>query len=289
MRRVGWDVGASHPAEVFDDRGRAQWQLIKSLIPGDSDLSGRRVLDFGCGVGRILRPAVAEGTSVEFWGCDIHQPSVEWLARDLSGRAQVLLISDSPPLGIPDGHFDLIYAFSVFTHLMDSWSAWLLELRRVLAEDGTLLVTIAGPGRTEFAGEPVSEATTGMNILYPSASWDVGGPLVMHSEWWLRAHWGRAFEILEILPSDPAGPPPLFGQGAVVMCKRQGEFTTDDLEAIQPDEPREYVALKQNIASLRREVARHTAVYGTKSWRLTAPLRSAATLLRSELDSRNAR
>ena len=34
---------------------------------------------------------------------------------------------------------------------------------------------------------------------------DSGGPFVFHSEWWLREHWGRAFEIdfLERGPSRP--------------------------------------------------------------------------------------
>jgi SAM-dependent methyltransferase len=244
------------------------------------------VLDFGCGVGRILRQAVADSPSTEFWGCDIDAPSVHWLEGHLSGRAHVLRAPDAPPLPLPDRHFDLIYAFSVFTHLVDSWSAWLLELRRVLADDGTLIITVAGPGRSNFVGEPVSEEIIGMNVFTPSASWDVGGPLVMHSEWWLRAHWGRAFEILELRPSDEAGPPPLYGQGLVVMRKRPGPLSTADLEAIEPNEPREFAALKQNVMSLRREIARHSAVYDTRSWRLTAPLRSASGLIRSRLAQR---
>lgn len=88
----------------------------------------------------------------------------------------------------PDGQFDLIFAFSVFTHLVDSWSAWLLELHRVLKVGGLLIVTVFGPGHSSVGEEPVGEEIIGMNILYPSATWDLGGPLVLHSEWWLRAH-----------------------------------------------------------------------------------------------------
>ncbi len=286
MRRVGWDVGASHPGEVFEQRGQDQWRLVKSLLPCTSGVEGKRILDFGCGVGRILRAAVAQDPDAEFWACDNHEPSLRWLQKDLAGCAHIFRSGDWPPMQAPDRHFDLIYAFSVFTHLTDSWSAWLLELQRVLKDDGILVVTVAGPGHTTFAGEPISEEIIGMNVLYPSASWDLGGPLIMHSEWWLRAHWGRAFEILELRKGEPSGPPPLFGQGVVVMRKRSGPHTTEDLEGPEPDEPREVAALKQNVTSLRREVARHAVLFDTKSWKVTAPLRAAARIARSELAKR---
>jgi SAM-dependent methyltransferase len=280
MRRVGWAINAPAPADVFEERGRAQWRFIKSLLPDDWSFEGKRILDFGCGVGRILRHALVEDGDGEFWGCDIDGPSVEWLRGHLSPSAHVFQTNDWPPTQHLDGSFDLIYAFSVFTHLADSWSAWLLELRRLLAADGVLIVTVFGPGHSSFAEEQVSEDLVGMNILYPSAAWDVGGPLILHSEWWLRAHWGRAFEIAELRRGDPSGAPPLFGQGVVVMRKRAGAFTTTDLERPETHEPREIDALRQNVSSLRREVARDTIYLTSRSWRLTAPIRAIARILR---------
>jgi SAM-dependent methyltransferase len=283
MSRVGWDVHAESPGEVFEQRGEEQWRFIKSLLPTTlADLDGKRILDFGCGVGRILRIAAARNAEAEFEGCVIHASSVRWLQKDLEGRARIFQTANWPPLDVSDGHFDLIFAFSVFTHLVDEWSAWLLELRRVLKHDGILIVTVFGPGHTAFAGEPISEEIIGMNVLYPSASWDIGGPLIAHSEWWLRAHWGRAFTILDLRPGEPAGPAPLFGQGVVVMRKRSGDLTPEDLEKAEPDELREIAALRQNVASLRREVARHAVLFDTKSWKVTAPLRAAARIARSQ-------
>lgn len=280
MRRVGWDVHARKSGDVFEERGRRQWAFIKSLLPPDWSFQDKRVLDFGCGVGRILRHAVSEEPEAEYWGCDIDGPSVEWLQQNLSPPAQFFRTDAWPPLPQAGSSFDLIYAFSVFTHLVDEWSAWLLELRRVLKDDGILIVTVFGPGHDDFAGEPVSEDIIGMNVLGPSASWDTGGPLVLHSEWWLRAHWGRAFEILDFREGDPAGPPPLFGQGVLVMRKRAGDLDIAALDAPAPDEPRELAAARQNIMSLRREVARHSVYIGSRSWRLTAPLRKIGAALR---------
>ena len=282
MRRVGWDVYSRDPADGFDERGREQWRFIQSLLPSDRTLSGASVFDFGsaalgafCGPRskRLRRPATGVPTCT--------RPSIEWLRAHLPGPARVFQNGEWPPLPAPDREFDVIYAFSVFTHLVDSWSAWLLELHRVLKDDGLLIVTVFGPGHNTFSEEPISEETTGMNVLYPSASWDVGGPLIVHSEWWLRAHWGRAFEIVKLRGGEPAGPPPLFGQSALVLRKRPGRFTVEELERYEPDEPRELAALEQNVLSLRREIARHEIVLNSRSWRLTAPLRRVAVRLRA--------
>jgi len=219
MRRVGWNSHAARPADVFDERGLLHWRLVKSLLPSDLGLAGARILDFGCGAGRILRAAVADSPEAEFWGCDIDGPSVRWLQADLGDRARVFEIEEWPPMSAPSAYFDVVFAFSVFTHLVDSWSAWLLEVRRVLKPDGLAVITVFGPGHDghSHGSEPISEDFIGLNVMYSSASWDRGGPLVVHSEWWLRAHWSRAFEIVTLMPGDPPGAPPLFGQGVLVM------------------------------------------------------------------------
>ena len=37
-----------------------------------------------------------------------------------------------------------------------------------------------------------------MNPLMHGYSWDHGGPIAFNSHWWLRAHWGRAFDIVKL-------------------------------------------------------------------------------------------
>jgi hypothetical protein len=67
----------------------------------------------------------------------------------------------------------------------------------------------------------------------------------------------------------------------LVLRKRPGGYTSEDLERPEPGEPREIAALQQNVMSLRREIARHEIVLSSRSWRLTAPLRSSAQLARN--------
>jgi SAM-dependent methyltransferase len=283
ITRVGWVVGDERPTDVFLARGAEQWRLIKSLLGEDWDWRGKRGLDFGCGIGRILRHA-AEEEGAEFWGCDIDGPSVDWLMANLSPPLHVLRNGESPPLELPDEHFDLIWAFSVFTHLMDTWSGWLLELHRMLKPGGLLIATVFGPAHTEFGGEPVSEEIIGMNVMYPGASWDSGGPLVLHSGWWLEQHWGRAFEILDFRVGDPTGDPPLYGQSALLLRKRPASVTVAELERVELADEREWAALRQQAGSLRREAMwlnKQLNVYAnSRSWKLTAPLRAIGEQVR---------
>jgi len=290
IRRVGWNLFSADPADVYEERGREQWRLVKSLLPSDFALDGRRVLDFGAGAGRVLRHALVEDPGAELWGCDVDARSVDWMRANLPG-AHVFQTGEWPPTVQPGGHFDLIIAFSVFTHLLDTWSAWLLELHRLLVDDGLAIVTVYGPGISNHGEVPVSEDTYGMNVLNPGTPWDFGGPFIVHSQWWLRGHWGRAFAIPVLRPGDKLGSPPLFGQSILVMRKRPGTFTAADLEAPVAGEPRELAAAQQNVASLRHEVEllteRHNELVrelrvtvGSRSWRLTAPLRALGRVAR---------
>jgi SAM-dependent methyltransferase len=282
VRRVGWDLHSRDPRAVYLERGREQWRLIKSLLP--EGVEGKRVLDFGAGAGRVVRHALGEDPGGHYWACDIDRRSVEWMRAHLS-PLQAFQTEHWPPTELPDGQFDVIYAFSVFTHLLDAWSSWLLELHRLLDPDGVLIVTVFGPGISWHGEVPIGEDINGMNMLEPGTEWEGGGPLIAHSEWWLRAHWGRAFEIVELRPGEPAGTPPLFGQGVVVMRKRAGRFSRAELERWEQNEPRESAAVVANLASLRREVelqAKEIRIFASsRSWRLTAPLRAIAKLIRT--------
>jgi len=94
-----------------------------------------------------------------------------------------------------------------------------------------------------------------MNVLGYGAPRAAGGPMIMHSGWWVRAHWGRAFEILALEESGLMSGEPEGTQGAVLMRRREVELTPEDLEAPEPDEPRELRALAHNLAQTRRERA----------------------------------
>lgn len=235
--------------------------IVKRLPPGWT-FNGKRVLDFGCGAGRTLRHFVNEAREAELWGCDIDTPSIQWAQDNLSPPFHVFVNSPEPPLDQPDSSFDLIWAISVFTHLSVGWAGWLLELHRLLKPDGLLFATFMGRGMVEeIAGETWAEDNFGMNVIRSGQSWDLGGPMVIHSPWWIQAHWGRAFDIVSLSPDGFAAKPWL-DHGAVLMRKRPGEITARSLEAVSPGERRETLALAHNVLQLHRET---TALRSTLS------------------------
>jgi SAM-dependent methyltransferase len=240
------------PVALYLEHGAALAAQLVARLPADLELDGRRVLDFGCGSGRFLRHLVNAGTGAVFEGADIDAACIEWLARHLPPPHAALRNDPDPPLPRPDGHYALIYATSVFTHLTDSWSAWLCELHRLLEDGGVLIASVLDEaGGRYFDEDPWDDRKIGMLVLGPGRPWAAGGPMVLHSEWWIRAHWGRAFEVLDIHP----GRGTVFGQGLVVLRKRvaqTGPPTPELLERIEPDEPREVSAL---VHALRRSHA----------------------------------
>jgi len=103
---------------------------------------GQRVLDFGCGSGRMLRQLYDFTSQSEFWGVDIQAEHIFWCQRYLSPPYRFAITTTIPHLPFEDNSFDLIYSGSVFTHIDDLADAWLLEIRRILRPGGFLYFTI---------------------------------------------------------------------------------------------------------------------------------------------------
>ena len=77
-------------------------------------------------------------------GTDVNTAPIEWCRRKLPiGEFHVNGLE--PPLAFASGTFDLVYAFSVFTHLPEPLQRpWLEDLTRVLRPGGRLLFTTQG-------------------------------------------------------------------------------------------------------------------------------------------------
>ncbi|MGH2988287.1 MAG: methyltransferase [Solirubrobacterales bacterium] len=244
----GW---RSDPYRAYEEIGAQTSRALVDLLPDEWSFEGKRVLDFGSGAGRTLRHFMAEAETAELWGTDIDAPSIEWLQEHLCPPLHAWRCEPGPPLGLEHGSFDLAWAISVFTHLTDNSTPWLLELHRLLKPGGLLIATYMGRWNSRFfAGEPWEEDRVGRNVLQHNRAWDLGGPAVLMSDWWVRAHWGRAFEILEIAPE-------IHNMSWAVMRKRDVKLTTDDVNR-PDDDPREFVALRHNLRQLQREVEQLT-------------------------------
>jgi len=141
----------------FKDTGDDQLEFLAELCglrPSD------RVLDIGCGVGRIAIPLTrylnSEGS---YDGFDIAPAMIQWCQENISARHPSfrfhLAHVDSSIVGVngggkdseyhfpfDDGTFDLVYAGSLFTHLTPQGAEnYLQESARTLKPGGRLVST----------------------------------------------------------------------------------------------------------------------------------------------------
>jgi SAM-dependent methyltransferase len=132
-----------------------QFPYFDELLDGP-DWKGRKILDFGGNVGTFLAGAGDRVNHEDYWCIDINRAVVEQ-GRQTYSRAHFVHFNRYSPqynphgvrnLAIPDCgvKFDIILAFSVFTHvdkkeMVESVGA----LRRMLAPDGVLAFTFFEP------------------------------------------------------------------------------------------------------------------------------------------------
>lgn len=128
----------------------------KVLLEAGVDLeSAGRMLDFGCGCGRLLRIMARLAHEFELHGVDIDADAIAFCREHLD-FASFERIGTAPPMPFEDGSFDVIYSFSVFTHLTEAGSrAWLDELARITRPGGVVALTTGGRRLVEhfLAGE----------------------------------------------------------------------------------------------------------------------------------------
>ncbi len=245
------DVLASYRAVGRDSRTT----ILELLGAGDVDFefAGKRVLDFGCGSGKVMRHFLPEAEVCDLSGCDIDRPSIEWINAALNPPLHAFVNGEEPPLDQPAKCFDLVWSVSVFTHLTDQWAGWLAELHRVLRPGGLAIVSFLGGAMFEdWTGQSWEPDEIGMTVLDHGQGWALGGPTVFHSPWWLREHWGRAFEIVRMREGSAPRE-----HGLVLLRRRSDVAVTPALlERIDPGEPRELDALRRQVDLLHAESSR---------------------------------
>ena len=115
---------------------------LKYFSYRDVRVRGLTALDFGCGWGRLLRLFYKVFPVDQIEGVDPWDKSVA--AFRACGLPSHVGLSDYLPSILPThrASFDIVYAYSVFTHLSPrAFATCLATLRRSIAADGTLLLT----------------------------------------------------------------------------------------------------------------------------------------------------
>ena len=208
--RLRAQAGPRHADPAFFLRsGRRHAELISELLQGNGsaieELEG--ILDFGCGCGRVVRHwSKLQGARV--CGCDVNPKMVDWCRANLS-FADFTVNSLSPPLPYGISSFDLVYAFSVFTHLpRDLQHTWIDECFRVLRPAGYLLISTLGEHYLSLDRLTESERRSFSNgdvvVLYEGSP---GTSLcsAYHPPAYVHDKLAAEFELLSFLPAADDG------------------------------------------------------------------------------------
>jgi ubiquinone/menaquinone biosynthesis C-methylase UbiE len=202
----------------------------KSAEKYDMPLSmSTRYLDFGVGWGRIVRIFLKDLSSSNISGVDV-TPQILEICKSLMPVGVFKLSEPRGKLDFSNEAFDLVTAFSVFSHLsQENGKHWLREIHRVIRPGGLLVLTTlsysfvalcqnvaSNPDSSEWAKQMAASVTNSYpdwktrlvdfpkdEMLYLSSGGgfdsmgadDYGWAMVQES--FARKEWGEWFELVE--------------------------------------------------------------------------------------------
>jgi len=178
----------------------------------------RSALDFGCSSGRVVRVLAAAWPETSWHGCDPNEPAIAW-AREALPTARFFRSPDRPPLDLPAGSLDLVYAISIWSHFAPALGLeWFDEMHRVLRPGGHLLVTTHGRATVAHDGaaglrDPdqlarIDDALRQRGSWYAAEFGETGDWGVVNSDWgtsfltpeWLLAQLTPRWRLLQLSP-----------------------------------------------------------------------------------------
>lgn len=114
-------------------------ELFEEYGPIDAEC---RIADIGCSSGRVVRwfNDVAEA-GTEVWGIDIDAEAIKWATQNIGAHINFMTNTTNPHLPFEDNYFNFLYGNSLFTHIGELSTAWLMEMRRVLKPGGVAIFT----------------------------------------------------------------------------------------------------------------------------------------------------
>lgn len=168
LRHLPEDLLAPPADPLVPPRGLAWVGAGDFVAVGDAMLAeflgaglapGHRVLDAGCGLGRMARPLAGYLDGGSYTGFDVVAADVAWCRRRYAARHPRFRFehldvanaaynprgrvgADRLELPFPDGTFDFAIAISLYTHLLPAAARrYLGEIARTLAPGGRLYAT----------------------------------------------------------------------------------------------------------------------------------------------------
>jgi len=203
--RMRAQVGPLHAdARFFLESGRHNAELIRSLVPLEEV---NALLDWGCGCGRVLRHW-SDQQGMRVYGCDINPKMVDWCNENLP-FADVVVNELTPPLPYGQAELDLVYAFSVMTHLSEELQhEWVSECRRVLKPGGSFVFSTLGEhyvSRDRLTPEEQRSFEAGNLVVLYERSPGTSLCSAYHPHDYVARELARGFDVVSFRPAADDG------------------------------------------------------------------------------------
>lgn len=125
-------------SEGFNFYSEVKQYAAKSGSPLTSD---SRILDFGCGWGRMIRFFLKNVVTDNLYGIDVDPEMIDICIKTVR-HGNYSVVKPEPPTDFANNSFDVVYAYSVFSHLAEPVHIkWVEEFSRILKPGGILIVT----------------------------------------------------------------------------------------------------------------------------------------------------
>jgi SAM-dependent methyltransferase len=213
-------TAGTEDAILFESMG-----MTDSLILGralqeyfERDLADcQAILDWGCGCARVAR-FVTELTPGKLTGVDIDPDNIQWCKENIP-QTEFASIGLHPPTHFANESFDLVYGISVFTHLSETdQDRWLAELQRITRPGAAVLMSLQGEIaflradgdfkrflQLEKTGLHIYGRCPDLDDVLPEVKKNEYYQNVFHSRRYIYEHWGRYFQIMDVLDGALAG------------------------------------------------------------------------------------
>ena len=120
--------------------------FFSDMISGLFNLkTKKRILDFGCSTGRVIRNLSFAYPHLEAFGCDPRETSIEFI-KAIAPKVKWFVNNSVPPIAIHAlPRFDMVFAISIWSHFSEERALeWFDEMHKILNKNGKLIFTAHG-------------------------------------------------------------------------------------------------------------------------------------------------
>jgi SAM-dependent methyltransferase len=177
---AGYDaIAEGYTAENENNLLNAHYER-PAVLELAGDVTGRRILDAGCGAGPLFAALRDRGALVT--GIDSSAGMLDLARRRLGPDAELRVADLAEPLPFADDAFDDVVA-SLVLHYLEDWGPTLAELRRVLSPGGRLIASVEDPHVIHLMQREAGKKTNYFATRERVEEWTMGGGTARLTFW----------------------------------------------------------------------------------------------------------